>query len=322
MAAADIGGTRLRMMLADLDGTPVAQWSSLLAAGSKTPHALCALANQGLLAMCASAAVAPGAVLHLAAGAPGITNVTTGSVLAAPNLEEWTDVPLRDLLTAATGVPSSVENDVNLAALGEHRHGAAQGVATFIFVAVGTGVGAGVLLHGAIHHGANWTAGELGYCGVRGEPWSPPRTCDTGQLERRLGGAGLEQRWRTLLAEHAAGGNVDPALAALHTPSILDRAQAGDPNDPLAQLLLHEAATLLADLLTTVALLLNPSLVVLGGGVGSHPALAPATQALLERSDFARAEVRSSRLGAAAQLYGGVALAADAALQLQPRLPR
>ena len=307
VAAADIGGTRLRMMLADLRGVPVAHWSALLAEHGKTPGAICELANQGLRAMCASADTTPEAVLHLAAGAPGITNVTVGTVLAAPNLEDWNHVPLRHLLTRATGLPCTVENDVNLAALGEHQHGAARGIDSFVFVAVGTGVGASVFLRGAIHHGAEWAAGELGYCGVRDEPWSPVRARETGQMERRLGGAGLEGRWRAMLAED---GEADPALATLHAPAILDRAQAGDA---LARRLLGEVAGQLADLLTGVALLLNPELVVLGGGVGSHPALAAATQELLCRNDFAHPAVRSSSLGAEAQLYGGAALAAAAA---------
>lgn len=319
VVGADIGGTRLRMMLADLQGAPVARWSALLKPGGKTPEAICALARVGLEAMCASAGVAPAAVLHLVAGAPGITNVDAGVVLAAPNLEGWTDVPLRDLLHNATGLPVTAENDVNLAALGEHRHGAARGGESSVFVAVGTGVGAGIILGGAIHHGSNWAAGELGYSGVRGEPWSPLRAQETGQLERRLGGAGLEQRWQALLAGACGSrGIADPAgtsLHLLHAPEIFDRALTGDA---LALQLLEETALQLADLLTAVALVLDPPLIVLGGGIGAHPALAAATHELLQRSELARPEVRTSSLGAGAQLYGGVALAADRAIQAAP----
>ena len=93
----------------------------------------------------------------MTAGAPGITNVDSGVVLSAPNLHEWNEIPLRAMLERETGIPSLVENDTNLAAVGEHSRGSAEGVGNFVFIAMGTGVGAGIFLQGRLRLGADWT---------------------------------------------------------------------------------------------------------------------------------------------------------------------
>src|SRR5882757_5048413 len=127
VVAADIGGTRVRMMLADLGGNVITQSSVLLGAKQKTPEGVCSLIVEGLKGMCRQSGTPLRKVLHLTAGAPGITNVDTGVVLSAPNLDEWDDVPLQALLEKGTGIPCLVENDTNLAAVGEYWRGAALG---------------------------------------------------------------------------------------------------------------------------------------------------------------------------------------------------
>ena len=307
VAAADIGGTRLRMTLADLNGTPVAHWATHMADTQKRPQCVVSLLHAGLEQMKRSAAIAA-PILHLTAGAPGITDVRQGTVLAAPNLEGWNHVPLRNLLAQATGLPVTVENDTNLAAVGEYARGVASGIEDFVFVAIGTGVGAGIFLRGALHHGANWSAGEIGYLPIAGTPRSPVRMRETGQLERQIGGAGIEALWQQSLAQSRRF--VPPELLHLRAPHIFDRAEDGDPR---AAAVLLETARTLADALSTISLLYNPALLILGGGVGSHPALCRATEQLLRKNDFAMPPLRSSVLGTEAQLFGALALALEAA---------
>lgn len=199
VAAVDIGGTRLRMLLADLAGNVITELSSVLAERTKTPEAICSQIAEGLQAMCLKSGTPRNKVLHLTAGAPGITNSRTGVVLSAPNLDRWDQVPLRDLLEAATGLPCVAENDTNLAAQGEFWRGAARQVDNFIFVAMGTGVGAGIFLNGQMHRGAQWTAGEIGYFGVRGKVRAPLQMRRIGQLEAVIGGLGIETEWRCRL---------------------------------------------------------------------------------------------------------------------------
>ena len=308
VAAADIGGTRLRMMLADLNGAVLATWSTILLADGKTPRAICVLIHEGLKTMCREVGASTGKVLHLTAGAPGITNVAEGVVLSAPNLTDWVKVPLRDMLNRETGIPVIVENDTNLAAVGEHSRGAAEDIENFVFIALGTGVGAGIFLRGHLHHGAQWCAGEVGYYGVRGMDRETMHVRETGQLERVIGGIGIETRWREALLRSKTP--FPPEAAALHASQIFDLARDGDP---IAIEIVLFVATLLADIIADIALLLNPSIVVLGGGVGSHPELCRLTQTILQKHEFAQPQLRSSALGTQAQLYGALSLSVSAA---------
>jgi glucokinase len=306
VAGADIGGTRLRMMLADLNGKVITQWSTQFSDRQKTPRAVCALMHQGLKAMCQESGASLKKVLHLTAGAPGITNVNTGVVISAPNLKNWNQVPLRAMIEKQTGIPAFVENDTNLAAVGEHWHGASSGVENFIFVALGTGVGAGIFLHGRLHHGSTWSAGEIGYMGVSGTVREPLHMRATGQLERAIGGAGIEAEWLRLLKQ---AGHCDAALARLRAPQIFDLAREGDR--VAAEALLY-TAQVLASCLVDLALLLDPEMIVLGGGIGSHPELCRLTEKLLKQNEFARPALCSSSLGTQAQLHGAVSVSLSA----------
>ncbi|MBS1813257.1 MAG: ROK family protein [Acidobacteria bacterium] len=306
VAGVDIGGTRLRMILADLDGTPIAHWKGKLEPNGKDPASICALIREGMAAMCAEARVKRDKVLHLTVGAPGVTDVDRGVVLSAPNLTDWDDVPLRDLLEAELDLVVLTENDTNLAAVGEHWHGAADNVDNFVFVAMGTGVGAGIFLRGAIHHGSAWSAGEIGYLGVPGMPREPMQMHRTGQLERAIGGEGIETRWR---AELQSAKRTDPALHDLRASQIFDLAMQGDTE---ARIVLRFTAAILADAIATVTLLFNPALVVIGGGVGSHTGLCAETEKILSASDFPHPRVRCSVLGPEAQLHGAIALSLSA----------
>lgn len=306
VAAADIGGTRLRMMLADLGGEPVATWSATLAAEAKDPTSVCRTMRCGLRMMCSETGVDQERVLHVTVGAPGITDVNRGVVLSAPNLTDWNQVPLREIVEAEMGTSAAVENDTNLAAVGEHWRGAAKDVPDFVFIAMGTGVGSGVFLGGKLHHGAAWSAGEIGYLGVPGMTREPLELQRTGQLERTIGGEGIEQRWLQQLGE---SGREDEGLKSLRGAQIFDLAKDGDAD---AKAVLRFAATALADAIATITLLLNPQLIVLGGGVGSNECLREETQTILAGSDFPHPAVRTSQLGTQAQLYGAISLSLSA----------
>ncbi len=305
VAAADIGGTRVRMMLAGLDGKPAANWNIHIGE-EKTPGSIVRLLRLGLDTMLELTGTRS-PVRHMTAGAPGITDVDLGVVLAAPNLPGWHDVPLRDLLEQEFGIPAQVDNDTNLAALGEHAAGVAQGVDNFLFMALGTGVGAGVFLGGKLHRGATWSAGEVGYLPVHGGARRPVRMHETGQLEQAIGGLGIEARWH----EYFTGSTDDEALklSTLRAPQIFDLANTGDAR---ALNVLRETARVLADALSTLALLFDPQMIVLGGGVGSHPALCTATNGFLRENEFALPMLRSSALGTGAQLFGAVSLSLGA----------
>jgi glucokinase len=300
VAGVDIGGTRLRMMLADLNGKVMAQWSMQFSDKQKMPKDVCALMHQGLKAMCQEAGIPLKKVLHITAGAPGITNVKSGIVISAPNLKKWHEVPLRAMIEKQTGIAAMVDNDTNLAAVGEHWHGSAAGIDNFAFVALGTGFGAGIFLEGRLHHGAKWSAGEIGYMGIAGAPRQQFHVDLTGQLERAIGGVGIEAEWQRRLQK----ANIcDVSLTRLRATQVFDLAQEGDR---IAGEVLLYTARILANCLSDITLLLDPEIIIIGGGVGSHAALCRLTESLLEQNEFARPAVRSSSLGTQAQLHGAI----------------
>jgi glucokinase len=303
VAGVDIGGTRLRMVLADLNGRVVTQWATQFNERQRMPKAVCGLIHEGLKVMCQEVSTSLRRVLHVTAGAPGITNVDSGVVMSAPNLREWNDVPLRMMLERELGIPALIENDTNLAAVGEHWRGSAEGVEDFIFVALGTGVGAGIFIGGRLHHGANWSAGEIGYAGVNGRPRQPLEVHETGQMERSIGGLGIEAEWQRLLMRERRANVAE--LAKLRATEIFDLAVDGDR---LAGQMVQSTAQILADCIVDLALALDPETVILGGGVGSHPELCRVTARLLDRNEFAKPQVRSSSLGTQAQLHGAISL--------------
>jgi glucokinase len=192
VVGADIGGTSLRLALAGMDGEVVGKWK-VSTAGIRDPEAVVRLIHEGVEDLLQQKALSRSLLRAVAAGAPGITNVDEGIVVATSYLMGWRDVGLRALLEASLGVPAAVENDVNTAAIAESKMGAAQGIRDFVFLAIGTGIGAGIVLNGRLFHGMNWSAGEIGYMLVPrnfGEARGKRRTRSSRKYRRRRGHKG------------------------------------------------------------------------------------------------------------------------------------
>jgi glucokinase len=301
----DIGGTNLRLALADTAGTVVARWNVPLA-GAHDPDAVVAQISEGIQHLCTHAGIPRQAIRSLAAGASGITDVDRGVVIATSYLMGWRNVPLRAMLEAALEIPIAIDNDVNLAAIGEGNTGAAQGARDFVFLAIGTGIGAGIVLNGRSYRGHGWTAGEIGYMLVPGVSERPVERGRPGSLEETAGGAGIEARWDTLPNRRAP-----PPLGRLTATQIFDRALE---HDPMAQKVLDNAARTIAYAIYNISLILNCPLFVLGGGVGIHPALRDAVQVVLEeRSIRVQPRLLVSTLGTEAQIAGAICLALETA---------
>ncbi|WP_158752181.1 ROK family protein [Acidobacterium sp. S8] len=305
----DIGGTNLRLALADLNGMIVAKQSSSVA-GFNSLDAVMRLVCDGVEQLLQEVSAPRHALKSIAAGAPGITDVSEGIVIATSYLLGWRDVPLRALLEDALNVPSAVDNDVNLAAIGENWAGAARDVQDFVFLAIGTGLGSGIVLNGRPFRGNNWAAGEIGYMRVPGTPDTPREPGKPGSLESMIGGNGIKVQWQNLWSAQNT-----PLARDLNATQIFDHALEGDP---LAKALLQQSAHMLSLVIHNMFLVLNCPLFVLGGGVGSHPALCHATRIMLEQLNMRRPpQVVLSMLGPDAQLIGAVRFALDIAESLR-----
>jgi glucokinase len=301
----DIGGTSLRVVLAEMTGTILGRWSTSTV-GIREPDLVVRLICEGVDALLEGHSSSRADLRAIAAGAPGITDAEKGIVLATSYLMGWTNVPLRDKLEAALGIPAFVDNDVNMAALGEYHAGSAQGIHNFVFLAIGTGVGAGIILNGQVFRGDGWIAGEIGYMLVPGVSVAVVEDEEPGALEEIVGGEGLRRHWRGIWSENET---MLPKEAT--ATQIFDQALR---EDALALMVLERSSRILAYAIYNISLVLNCPLFVLGGSVGLHPALGDAARATLKSlNERIQPRVAVSSLGTEAQLTGAIFQAIEVA---------
>jgi glucokinase len=308
VAGIEIGEGIIRVGIADLAGALLGEAVSPI--GEKSWPAMVVDKMAAMLASLRESLRIPAKrLLSVGVSVPGITDSAAGIVISVPAMRAWENVPLRRLLEEKVGIPAMVENDVNAAALGEHSYGIAQGEKNFVFLHIGRGLGAGLFINGQLHHGPEWTAGEIGYLQLRASELQPVRKSQAGALEAAIGTRGIECRWR----EGVAAGGLH-RTADLGSTEILDQAKRGDP---LALEIVDATAEYLSMTCSYLSLILNCSLIVFGGELGMHRVLFDATVARLAGHDFARPRLAITQLGTMVQLRGALRLAlqvAEAAL--------
>jgi glucokinase len=288
-----------------MSGTILARWSSSTAA-IRGPEAVIQLVSRGVKSMLHDVAAPLEALRSVGIGVPGVTDVDNGIVIAASYLMGWREVPLRALIEKELNVPVFVDNDVNMAALGEQWSGSAKDARDFVFLAIGTGIGAGIVLNGKVHRGSSWAAGEIGYMLVPGGAEIPAKSDEPGALESVIGGEGIKNQWQKL---RSVEGSALPT--EFNATEIFDRAVEGNPQ---AIALLRQSATMLAQAIYNISLVLNCPLFVLGGTVGLHSALCDAAQKMLDQWIVSGGpRLIRSTLGTDAQLIGSIYAALEGA---------
>lgn len=305
VAGVDIGGTNLRVALADLSGTIVSRWTCSTT-GIRDAEKIVGLISEGVDQLLSDRSAARESLRAIAAGAPGVTDSDRGIVIATSYLMGWRDVPLQAMLESALGVPAFVDNDVNMAAFGEARGGVARAVKNFVFLAIGTGVGAGIVLNGELVRGDTWRAGEVGYMMVPGTSTEPVDPGKPGPLEAMVGGEGIRSLWQSRWSGDATALPLD-----LNTAEIIAHAQAGES---LAEQVLEQATRTLAYAICNLAMILNCRLFIMGGGVGLNATYVEATRKhIAELGLRFDVELIASELGGEAQITGAVLQACDVA---------
>jgi N-acetylglucosamine repressor len=237
---------------------------------------------------------------------PGMVDTRSGIVAFAPNLA-WTDVPVRSLLQQALDLPVVVHNVTNSGAIAEGRVGAAKGARSYVWVYVGHGVGAGIVIDGQLFSGTKGFSGEIGHCPI-GED-GPLCSCGLrGCLETLASGKAIER-----IAAEAARGSEPTRLSSHSAPFdaavVLDAARAGDA---VAQRILREVG------LSYLINVLDPELLVLGGRVmEAADFILEGARASVARHTLrgSKVEVVASTLGDRAGLMGSVIAAMDQAVR-------
>ncbi len=293
----EITSDSIHFLLADLNGQELGRASVDLSSAPSPPPNVCSLIATEVRGLLRKHVQAEGQLLALVVGIPAIVNANEGSVLSFTALQDWRAVPLGRMLQDKLKCPVIVENDTNLAAQGEYYCGAAQKQENFVFITIGEGVGAGIFLNGQIYRGSQWSAGEIGYLRVPNISREKPAIDAYGRLEKVLGAAGILKSWRS----GSKGSRTLPQVN--HAAEVLDLAAAGNAH---AKHVLKQRAVILADVVLDMALILNPSVILLGGEVGNHPRLLQEVTSLLEGSVVPVVRIKLGALGSSAVLWGAI----------------
>ena len=275
--AIDLGGTKLRAIVAGLDGE--VRGEEIRPSGAdEGPEPVIHRMIETLEAAGREAGVALRDLKAVGVASPGALDLVHGLVFEAPQLPGWDGVPLVEIMSERLGLPVLLENDANAAALGENRFGAGRGTRFMVYLTISTGVGGGIIIDGKVYHGATGAAGELGHMVV----WFNGPRClcgERGCLEAIASGTGLAWRAQELVDRGDAPGlaRIKRERGELDADEIADAARAGDED---ARRLFDEAGLYLGVALANYVNIFNPEMIVLGGGV-----VAGAADLFLERAE-------------------------------------
>jgi glucokinase len=294
----------LSFLLTDLSGAELDTSKVSLEGQKTTPEAICHLIGVETRRLLRKQKMAREQLLTLVVAVPAITNVDDGIVVSVSTLENWRSVPLRALLNKVVDCLVIIENDTNLSALGERYRGAAQFEESFVVINIGANVSAGIVLSGRIHHGAQWSAGEIAYLRLPHISRKLPTLHEFGELESVLTSSAIVNSWLESPLDSKPAQDSQP----MEAKTILDLAQLGDSH---ARKIIQYRAGIVSDILVNLSLILNPGLILLGGEVGSHPVLLSSVQKQLERSEFAVTRIAAATLGDFAVLWGAIAAALE-----------
>lgn len=283
LAGIDLGGTQARVAVARSDGRIIAI-RKVHTAELAGPEAFVHWAAEALDELRGREKVRA-----IAIGSPGPIDLRRGVLVNPPNLHGWRNVPLRDRLAELTGAKVYLENDADMAGLGEFHQGAGRGSRNLVYITWSTGVGSGLIVDGRLYQGSHGTAGEFGHTIL--DPTGPLCTCgQRGCLEQLAAGHGIAAQ---------AG---KPAL------EVFADAARGEPQ---AKMIVSKAAVYMGLGLINITNVMDPDTIVIGGGIVQSWSLVEGVlRETLASSPFIkparRPKLRRARLGDRAGLVGAV----------------
>lgn len=309
LVGVDLGGTTIKMAFISLNGDILHNWevdTDKSDSGRHIPASIAKSIDRKLEEF----NLVKSQLIGIGMGAPGPVNEDNGSIEGAVNLGWEGNFPLKEILERETSLPVVVDNDANIAAIGEMWKGAGQGAKNLICVTLGTGVGGGIIVNGEIVHGVNGAAGEIGHITSVPVGGSPCNCGKSGCLETVASATGIARLALESLDandQHSKLREYYESHKVMTAKLVFDAAEAGDE---LAKGVIEQVAFHLGLALANLANGLNPEKIVIGGGVSK------AGDTLLEplKAEFARfvfprvgqgAELAIATLGNSAGVIGG-----------------
>lgn len=321
VAGVDIGTTSMDVALADASGR-ILRHQGRPASVESGPLEAVAYVETQIREMLAAQGAPAASLLAVGVGVPGPVRFPEGYIIGRHFLPGWDGFTVREQLAVAfPGAAIILDNDANVMALGEQRNGLAQGVDEFIFVKVGTGIGAGVVSRGRLLRGATSCAGHIGHTCV---DFNGPicRCGNRGCLEAVAAGPAIAQAG--LAAARSGASEILARLLAQGEQALTaeDVATAAGTGDSASMHILQESGRMIGDVLAGVVNLMNPELVVIGGGVSrsGYQLLTEVRRAILNRSyPYTAVDLRVeySALERMGGMMGSVALALDWLFQVE-----
>jgi glucokinase len=239
----------------------------------------------------------------IAIGVPGAVQPKSGQIIDANNVPGWHEVDLGQELETHFAAPVYLDNDANMAAIGEHWRGVAKGVDNFVFVALGTGVGAGLIVNGRICRGRLGAAGEIFRMNLDWSRWEEDFP-DTGYFERYVSGMGLAMEGRKVLG--AGNGTRGTSLADERDARFVFEAM--EHGDAQAEKLVERCFIMLGVAVANLISVLDPELIVFNGGLvrGAPEQMLATVQRVVRKIHPNPAPIKMSSLGDRAQIWGAL----------------
>ncbi|UPT90044.1 ROK family transcriptional regulator [Bradyrhizobium barranii subsp. apii] len=289
----DLGGTKLHVALADLHGEIVAE--SIEPTSCDGGAAVVAQIDRMKDALLQRASVSAQRLRGGVMGSPGMVDPASGSIVIAPNIPGLDSLDVRAALRERLGIDVAIENDVNLAAIGEHWRGNSRKARSFAFIAVGTGIGMGIFSTGYLVRGARGAAGEIAYLPLGGDPYDA-RGLRFGTLETAIGSAGIVERYIGL------GGAPGSTVR-----DVFDRLAV----EEAARVTIDEVSRILTTAILAVHSILDSEIIIMGGSIGARPELKVRIDEHLGRCMREPVRIELSALGNRATLIGAIGSAID-----------
>jgi len=306
----DFGATHLSLLLADVSARILEEIEMTTIDIQDGPEACLGIADARVQELLNKAGISMQDILAIGVGVPGPIVSEAGMVVAPPIMPGWDRFPIRDTLEKKWQVPISVNNDAEMGVLGEWASGAGRGERNLVYIKVGTGIGAGLLIDGQIYRGLTGSAGEIGHLTI--DENGPLCACGNhGCLEAIAGGRAIAQQ-----AQQAVDKGARTQLSSIQPTSQIsarDVAAAARRGDLVSQQILARAGAHIGIAIAGLVNMFNPGMIIIGGRVAQTGdiLLEPMRQAVQRRSLPAATRVvrittamlgrRSSSMGAVIQ---------------------
>lgn len=263
----DLGGTTVKLAVLTETGEVQQKWSLLTdisEEGTKIVPSIVASINEHIERY----GMSKEDFIGIGMGSPGTVDLQNGTVIGAYNLNWKTLQPVKLLIEEGTGIPFAIDNDANVAALGERWKGAGENEDNMAFLTLGTGVGGGIVAEGNLLHGSVGAAGEVGHITV--EPNGYDCTCGKkGCLETVASATGVVRLARDYADQYAGESTLKVAIDDGQLVTAKDVFDFAKQNDALAVKVIDKVAFYLGLACGNIANILNPSTIVIGGGVSN-----------------------------------------------------